>query len=244
MATMNRVLLTGMSGTGKSSVIAELRRRGFTAIDMDEPGWSVQDADGHQLWCEERLREALATGGTGSLFVSGCAGNQVKFYPDFSRIVLMSAPVDVIRKRLAMRTENGYGKRPDELADVLRNIEEIEPLLRRIATHEIVTTMPIHRVVDAVLALSSVAEPASWTPAAREGHAFGGHHDGPPRGGGISAFARQNARSASPGKGSRRAISKSADAGAITRAGRCSRDEAVLLAVASVWRAYRARGGR
>jgi dephospho-CoA kinase len=50
---MSRVLLTGMSGTGKSSVIAELKRRGFAAIDMDEPGWSVRDAEGHQLWCEE-----------------------------------------------------------------------------------------------------------------------------------------------------------------------------------------------
>jgi dephospho-CoA kinase len=41
---MSRVLLTGMSGTGKSSVIAELKRRGFAAIDMDEPDWSVRDA--------------------------------------------------------------------------------------------------------------------------------------------------------------------------------------------------------
>jgi dephospho-CoA kinase len=41
-----------MSGTGKSSVIAELRRRGFTAIDMDEPGWSVRNGEGKHLWCE------------------------------------------------------------------------------------------------------------------------------------------------------------------------------------------------
>jgi dephospho-CoA kinase len=46
---MSRVLLTGMSGTGKSSVIAELRSRGFTAIDMDEPGWSVRTAEGNHL---------------------------------------------------------------------------------------------------------------------------------------------------------------------------------------------------
>jgi dephospho-CoA kinase len=72
---MSRILLTGMSGTGKSSVIGELRRRGFAAIDMDEPGWSVHDAEGHQLWCEERLRAVLAAEHTGPVFVCGCAEN-------------------------------------------------------------------------------------------------------------------------------------------------------------------------
>jgi shikimate kinase len=151
---MRRVLLTGMSGTGKSSVIAELKRRGFAAVDMDEPGWSVRDAEGHQRWCEERLREVLAAENAGPVFVSGCAENQVKFYPQFSHIVLMSAPADVIKKRLASRMDNRYGKRPDELAEVLHNLKWVEPLLRRSATHEIVTTMPLDRVVATVLSLA------------------------------------------------------------------------------------------
>ena len=41
---MTRVMLTGMSGTGNSSTIAELRRPGYTAVDMDEPGWLAYDA--------------------------------------------------------------------------------------------------------------------------------------------------------------------------------------------------------
>ena len=35
---MKRVLLTGMSGTGKSSVIRELAALGYKAIDTDD-GW-------------------------------------------------------------------------------------------------------------------------------------------------------------------------------------------------------------
>jgi hypothetical protein len=31
--------VTGMSGTGKSSALAELGRRGFRVVDTDEPGW-------------------------------------------------------------------------------------------------------------------------------------------------------------------------------------------------------------
>jgi broad-specificity NMP kinase len=151
--TMSRVLLTGMSGTGKSSVIAELKRRGFAAIDMDEPGWSVRDDEGHQLWCEERLREVLAAEHAGPVFVSGCAENQVRFYPWFNYIILLSAPADVIRERLATRTNNSYGKGAEELGEVLHYLEVIEPLLRRKATHEIETTVPLQQVVETVLCL-------------------------------------------------------------------------------------------
>lgn len=150
---MCRMLLTGMSGTGKTTVINELRRRGFTAIDMDEPGWSVRDAAGNQLWCEQRLRNTLDATHAGPVFVSGCAENQVKFYPRFSHIVLMSAPADVIRERLLTRTNNRYGKQPEELAEVLDHLAWVGPLLRRSATHEIVTTMPVNEVVESVLSL-------------------------------------------------------------------------------------------
>ncbi len=153
---MTRVLLTGMSGTGKSSIIAELRRLGYRAVDMDEPGWSAYDPDGHQLWREEPLARLLAADRSEHLFVSGCAENHVKFYPQFDHVVLLSAPVDVIRERLAIRTSNSYGKRPEEYAEVLHNLDVVEPLLRRGATHEIVTTIPLDLVVETVLSIAQV----------------------------------------------------------------------------------------
>ncbi|MEJ2132858.1 MAG: AAA family ATPase, partial [Gammaproteobacteria bacterium] len=95
-----RVLLTGMSGTGKSSVIDALRKRGFDAIDMDEPGWSARDLDGNQLWNESRLQSALDAAAHDVLFISGCAENQVKFYPQLTDIILLSAPREVLLERL------------------------------------------------------------------------------------------------------------------------------------------------
>jgi dephospho-CoA kinase len=42
---MNRVLVTGMSGAGKSTVIQELQRRGYKAIDTDwDSEWEEQPA--------------------------------------------------------------------------------------------------------------------------------------------------------------------------------------------------------
>jgi adenylate kinase family enzyme len=37
---MKRVLITGMSGTGKSAVVQELIARGYKAHDLDTPKWS------------------------------------------------------------------------------------------------------------------------------------------------------------------------------------------------------------
>jgi broad-specificity NMP kinase len=155
---MKRMLLTGMSGTGKSTVIRELALRGYRAIDMDEPGWSEYAPDGDWIWCEDRLKEALAHEDGEALFVSGCATNQVRFYPQFDAIVLFSAPAEVLIERLATRTTNSYGKHPDELAEVLGYLKTVEPRLRRSATHEIDTRAPLDEVVAAVLRLAGISE--------------------------------------------------------------------------------------
>lgn len=159
---MKRVLLTGMSGTGKSTVVRELDARGFRAIDLDSAKWSEWvdvDGDGPEgpdagrdwIWQEDRVRRLLSTDDAGVLFVSGCASNQGKFHPQFDHIILLSAPDHLIVERLASRTTNAYGKHPDELAQVLHYVLTIEPLLRRAASLEIDTSAPLPEVVNTIL---------------------------------------------------------------------------------------------
>lgn len=157
-AGMKRVLLTGMSGTGKSTTIRELAARGYKAVDADDPGWSElvnvpgDPASGPDwVWREDRIRELLSTEDADVLFLSGCATNQGTFYPQFDHIVLLSAPVALMTERLATRTTNPYGKHPDELAEVLDFTKTIEPLLRRGATLEVDTSAPVEQVVEAIL---------------------------------------------------------------------------------------------
>ena len=50
-----------MSGTGKSTALAELRRRGFEVVNTDEPGWTKWCAeDGGYVWREDDVAELLA----------------------------------------------------------------------------------------------------------------------------------------------------------------------------------------
>jgi hypothetical protein len=50
-----------------------------------------------------------------------------------------------------MRTNNPYGKWPEEVAEVLYYLETVEPMLRRGATQEIRTNIPLEQVVETVL---------------------------------------------------------------------------------------------
>lgn len=146
---VQRVLVTGMSGTGKSRALAELGRLGFEVVDTDEPGWTDwSDRDGGYVWREDRIRELLAREGGPSLYVSGTVSNQGRFYRSFDAVVLLSAPAEVILGRIANRTTNSYGKSPEQRELVIRHLAEVEPLLRRTCTHEIDATQPLASVVD------------------------------------------------------------------------------------------------
>jgi shikimate kinase len=154
LAVMKRVLLTGMSGTGKSTVIGKLGELGYKAVDTDYAGFTVDVDSGagtERLWREDRIQAVLSADDAEVLFISGTSRNQAKFYPQFDHIVLLSAPAHVLIERLTSRTNNPYGRNPEEIAETLRFVETVEPLLRASATLEIDTRAPLEDVIAVIL---------------------------------------------------------------------------------------------
>jgi broad-specificity NMP kinase len=154
------VLVTGMSGTGKSAALAELARRGHQVVDTDYGEYSEEvpssDAGGwEQLWREDRIEALLNGHDRGVLFISGSVSNQGKFYPRFDAVVLLTAPANVILERVASRESNAFGKRDAERDRILYDLATVEPLLRAGATAEIDTRAPLGEVVDG---LESIAD--------------------------------------------------------------------------------------
>ncbi len=157
-----KILVTGMSGTGKSSALAALAGHGYRVVDTDDPGW-VED-HGERLWAEDRMTALLDTAGDDPLFVQGCVRNQGRFYPRFDAVVLLSAPAPVLLERVATRTTNDYGKTPAERAAILADLAEVEPRLRATCTHELDATRPLPDVVAALIAIASGRPPGPPLP--------------------------------------------------------------------------------
>jgi dephospho-CoA kinase len=167
---VRRLLLTGLSGTGKSALVSALRARGEYAVDLDcaeYSRWVEVEADDEMtaaesrvepgrdwVWREDAVRDLLAVERGERLFVSGCAANMGRFLPSFDEIVLLSAPPAVIAARLRERPRGEHGSRPKERERMLSLIDSVEPRLRRVAGHEIDTSGSVEHAVGAVLEIA------------------------------------------------------------------------------------------
>lgn len=140
---VKRILLTGMSGTGKSTVIVALAALGYPALDMDEPSCSEYAPDGDWIWREDRIHAFLSQHDGAARFVSGCATNQIKFYP---RGVAVSLPIHLLDRgwnvRQVARLE--LGRQRTEIA-----IHRAGAVRTAILTRHLPALVPdVHAIVD------------------------------------------------------------------------------------------------
>lgn len=158
-STRSVVLVTGMSGSGKSTVLAELKRRAHRVIDTDDPGWIVETDTASRpepLWDLDQIDALIDGHRTGWLSIAGCVANQGAVYDRFDAVVLLSAPVEVILDRVAHRA-NPFGSTAEDRTKIANDLATFEPLLRAGADREIVTTAS---VLEVVAALEEVARTA------------------------------------------------------------------------------------
>ncbi|MEL7435874.1 MAG: AAA family ATPase [Chloroflexota bacterium] len=145
------IYITGMSGTGKSTVLKALASQGHRTIDTDYDDWTLHK-EGRHLLDEARLQNLLSSlSADDVLFMCGTVENQGKFYAQFHKVVLLSAPADVIIERVQKRPNNPYGKTPAEQAEILDYLETVEPLLRKGADVEINTQAPLEEIVSRII---------------------------------------------------------------------------------------------
>lgn len=161
------IFVTGMSGTGKSTVLGILGRRGYRVVDTDFGGWiedvALPDGGGiERLWREDLIGALIGeherTGAP--LFIAGTVRNQGRFYSRFDQVVLLSAPVEVMLERIATRDGNPFGKNHRERDRIVEDTAEVEPLLRASASVEIDTRRSLAETVEE---LAELAGPP-WLP--------------------------------------------------------------------------------
>lgn len=149
---MSRLLITGMSGAGKSTVLEELARRGHRTVDTDYGGWTAGSGG---PWHAEQMAHLLRT--HRHVVVAGTAENQADFYDRFDHVILLNAPLHVLLHRVCHRTNNPYGNSSREREAIRRHAAEVEPLLRLGADIELDGRRPVQELADAIEPLIGTA---------------------------------------------------------------------------------------
>ena len=129
---MHRVLITGMSGTGKSTLLAALRMEDNIVVDLDYDDWIIYDeAFGERAMDIPRLLRLFEDQQGKDIFLAGCAVNQRALYPYLTAVIVLTVPLSVMHRRIRNRADHDFGKSPAEWEQIVRDKEEIEPLLIR-----------------------------------------------------------------------------------------------------------------
>jgi hypothetical protein len=176
-------LVEGLSGAGKSSVYEELIRRGYKAISTDRAWKRPADPDtglpggpirySESIWDQQKAVSELEAPEPEVLFVCGSGGNRDRFLPYFTAIFNLRIDDDTMRRRLQERTNNDYGKQPEELELMLRlNRSDEKPA----GAIDVDATQPLRQVVDEVLRLAdcgTVNSDARLTPWSKRASAIG-----------------------------------------------------------------------
>ena len=151
-------LVEGLSGAGKSSVYDQLILRGYTAISTDRAWKSRVDPT---RWDHERALRELERPQPDVLFVCGSSADRDRFLPYFAGIFNLRIDDDTMRRRLETRTNNDYGKAPEELELMLRlNRSGAKPP----GAIDIDAMQPLRQVVDEVLRLANCPTERSDSP--------------------------------------------------------------------------------
>jgi thymidylate kinase len=164
-------LIEGVSGTGKTAVCHELRRRGFHAINADrdlayrgdprtgEPvdGSGPRDdaADSaawrhaHHIWDIAKVKAVLADRREVASFFCGGSRNVHHVIDRFDGVFILDVDLATLIRRIDARPPDEFGASPDERELILRLHATKEDLPKHGTVID--ATAPLERVVDAIL---------------------------------------------------------------------------------------------
>ena len=174
-------LVEGLSGAGKSSVYEELIRRGYKAISTDrawkyraDPYTGLPDGRHHNsMWDQRKAVSELENPEPEVLFVCGSSRNRDRFLPYFTKIFNLRIDDDTMRRRLQERTNNEFGKQPEEVELMLRlNRSDEKPA----GAIDVDAAQPLEQVVDELLRFAkcrTVTNDSALTPWSKRGSAIG-----------------------------------------------------------------------
>ena len=168
--------ITGISGSGKSTTLSELARRGYETYDVDEAGPATakwhNDTTGFvhpksSVKKEDRTPEFLAShswkvpraevaelanqASAKTIFLGGAIANESELHDLFDSVFALTIDDDTLTRRLASRTNNDWGKNPHELEQTLAANHELGERYRKLGYVVINSDQATEAVITEIL---------------------------------------------------------------------------------------------
>lgn len=166
-----KTLITGIAGTGKSTIVKALNEKGVFAIDLHDipdmffwqdrktkekvtyvPAQSREWFDTVDRLCDiDRLKEILNQ--HDNIVVAGTAsGNQAEYLSLFEKIILLQCDSKTLTHRLQTRTnKSGFGKTKAEQEDNVEWQKEFDPFVLSRNAIPVNTEVNLDDVVDKII---------------------------------------------------------------------------------------------
>ena len=152
-------LVEGVSGTGKTSVCRELKRRGYQAVNGDrelayqgdpDTGEAIDSAvHQHHIWDVGRVRALAADRQEPVTFFCGGSRNFSKFIDLFDEVFVLDIDLETLHRRLDQRPQDEWGSKPSERDLIVRLHRSKEDIP---GTGVVIdATPPLTDVVDEIL---------------------------------------------------------------------------------------------
>lgn len=169
-----KMLLTGIAGTGKSTIVRTLNERGIFSLDLHDisglffwqdketkekvkytPVESREWFDTVDRLCDiPKLKEILSK--YEDIVVAGTTSgsNQEEFLSLFDKIILLQANPQTLVNRMQRRTnKSGYGKTKAEQDDNIEWQKEFDPKILSYGAIPVSTEVELNDVVDKIIVL-------------------------------------------------------------------------------------------